>query len=135
MLKKLFISLIILSTLATEGIINFPGNIYNFLTCLKTEAGQSKNIEVSEETSKDLNENNGMFSGAFKLTSNSIQRLQASSEIRYLPKTKIAYGIKSIFDNINIYLSYKLRSETTIGIHNNNIFFTTDTSPPMLLGC
>lgn len=82
MFKKLFISLLILTTLSSEGIVNFPVNIYNFymntangvdLQASQDEAAaqlqQAKNYDaISQSLVSDL---------LYKLTLNSIQKFQS----------------------------------------------------------
>jgi hypothetical protein len=132
MLKKFFISLIILTTIASEGVINFPGNIYNFLTCLNSEVGQSKNLEILPKSSKNIVENGRFSSEVFKLTENSVQKLRLSSEGRYIPKIDLFFCSKDIFDISSNYLSCKLAFENTFKLNNNTILFKSDTSPPLI---
>lgn len=82
MLKKLFISLLILTTLSSEGIINFPANIYNFYKCVGNETDLSavKDITAGDfQAAKNyasLKFLNDLQSG-FTLTLNSVKTIKA----------------------------------------------------------
>lgn len=132
MLKKLFISLIILSTLASDGILNIPVNICNILTYLNSESGQSKNTEALKELEKDQKVNSGFSTGAFKLTSASVLKICLSSNGTYLSKIKMPISKKSILDIKNVYLSNKLTNESTSQVKKSIFFLKTDTSPPLI---
>ena len=132
MLKKLFISLIILSTLASEGIMNFPGNIYNFLTCLNTDSGLNINLKEKVETTKETNEIKNYYNGTFNLTLNSLKKLIASSDFKYLNKSKTINNYEDILLN-----KYNLSAcKVTLGAipetKKTLVLFRTDTSPPII---
>ena len=132
MLKKLFISLIILSTLASEGILNIPVNICNILTYLNSESGQSKNTQALQEVAKDQKENRNLSAGGFKLTSGSVLKICLSNNGTFLSKIKMPFNRKSILDIKSVYLSNNLANEATVQTKKSNFFLKTDTSPPII---
>lgn len=127
MLKKLFISLLILSTLASEGLVNFPANIFSFYLAngkvfdlLEKEAAadeHNKNIvpETNASTSKV------MGSGSFVLSANSFSKLR--------------YEILNESNNINVNLyepiiKLGIVDSVTYPLNRLITFHCSDASPP-----
>ncbi|MCX7920400.1 MAG: hypothetical protein N3B21_00030 [Clostridia bacterium] len=84
MLKKLFISLLILSALASDGAINLPGNISELYISLgNILALPEEHAELIEQLQSMENENalvnNAFQYNAFKLSANSINKLKTKS--------------------------------------------------------
>jgi hypothetical protein len=81
MLKRLFISLLILSTLASEGLVNFPANVFSYYLATgkvfdllekETPADEQNNIVPNTNTSalKTVSQ------GSFVLSINSLSKLR-----------------------------------------------------------
>jgi len=61
MLKKLFVSLLILSALTSEGIINLPGNIYSFYLYSDIGSGLCGEKGLPPEQIKEADEANAIL--------------------------------------------------------------------------
>ena len=132
MLKRLFISLIILSTLATEGILNIPVNICNILTYLNTEAQQNKNSSDIDELAKDLKVNSNYPMETFNLSFNSYLKPGLRENNNGFQKLEMGFIRGRLFTAGDIFLSKDLADETTLRFQKNNFLFKTGTSPPMV---
>lgn len=93
MLKRLFISILILSTLSSEGIINLPGNIYCFYFNVEKELGLSKCPDIDKAALENAGNHNVLLNSGIAyhnivLTSASIQLFRSrfvedASDIRH----------------------------------------------------
>lgn len=113
MFKKLFISILILTALSSEGIINFPVNIYNFymnsgigsdLLVEKDEvSGQLQPVKIRDAFTESV-----FLGPAFKLTLNSIKKFQSKNlylavnqvNVFYYECTSIKYISISILETL-----------------------------------
>ena len=133
MLKRFFISLIILSTLTTDGIINIPGNIYNLLTCLKTQSGQLKNQELSLEESSDFQKENYFSYAAYRLSFRNMQKIRPTIFQRNLSASGLILNeSNNINPKVYFYIS-NLYSGITLSTDGNSVFRKADSSPPISL--
>ena len=129
MLKKLFISLMILSTLASEGIMNFPKDIYNFLACLNNDTLQNFSLKEKAEVPQKASENKLTYTGLLKLTVNTLQKFREISETKYLYKSKDSSGFllnrpHPSFHGITPDKAFETKKEI--------VLLTSDTSPPLI---
>lgn len=127
MLKKLFISLLILSTLASEGLVNFPANVFSFylatgkvLDLLENETtpGEQNNVIPRTNVSAFKAESNG----SFVLSINSLSKLsfEILNEAQNLEMNLNKPGLQlGICDSIFV-LSNRLIT-----------FRSSDSSPPL----
>jgi hypothetical protein len=127
MLKRLFIGLLILSALASEGLVNFPGNIYNLYFNSGSEVGMSgaKAIPPDGLSNPVKNYNslsdNKLNSNAFILTYNSIQKLKTIS-LEGIIDSPVNY--RKFYDS-NCFISNPL-----IQADKEVIYKQSDLSPP-----
>lgn len=140
MFRKLFIGLIILSALTTEGIINTPWNIYNL--CLFVNNANSFSEEVNkklEPVSNNLS-SDGSFSDLIaqnKLYTESkgITQIKYDLSIKPLLKGDLTELHRSLeFADDRCVLSYSFTGsllELYRGLDKDIILSVSDTSPPL----
>lgn len=129
MFKKLFISLIILSTLASEGITSIPGNVYNFLSDLESVTGTVSHADLETVTPKEIYEKSSFSTTAFKLTQSSLLkfcRFSLDATGKYNGVSDIASIAVPESDTLNFIYA----SRDQVYYHNRLILFKADTSPP-----
>jgi len=128
MFKKLFIGLLILSALTSEGISNLPGAYYGLYTGSTSEASLLGDLNVAANLQKDnLNGSTLLrdtFSNdAFVLTYNSIQKLKLkNSNLYYSEAANQSYLPVSFIVS---------EPESSIRINKTTIFTKSGLSPPI----
>lgn len=132
MLKRFFIGLIILSALASEGVINFPGNVYNFLSCLNSGTELSGNQQALAESSNEFQVEDFFTNHAINFAAEDFKRISFDYSKKWQLKNELnADSVEK--HNLNEHYSLLSLYDNSISISSpRTVLDKADSSPPIL---